>query len=140
MGARKALLVAINNYPSQPLKGCINDSRQVEAALTQRFGFASSDIQILRERDATKANIEKGLEWLVSGAQDGDVLFFHYFTVHGSMPNRSNRVRKTVLVQMYAGDDQVEEGNMHPDEALVLRGWNSRMTRARANRAKVALA
>lgn len=83
MGARKALLVAINNYPSQPLKGCINDSRQVEAALTQRFGFAGNDIQILRERDATRANIEKGLEWLVSGAQDGDVLFFHY-SGHGT--------------------------------------------------------
>lgn len=83
MGARKVLLVAINNYPSQPLKGCINDSRQVEAALQQRFGFAGSDVQILRERDATKANIEKGLEWLISGSRDGDVLLFHY-SGHGT--------------------------------------------------------
>jgi hypothetical protein len=83
MGARKALLVAINTYPSQPLKGCINDSRQVEAALKERFGFAESDIHILRERDATKANIQKELEWLVSGVQDGDVLLFHY-SGHGT--------------------------------------------------------
>jgi len=72
-------------------------------------------------------------------AGPGDVLFFHYFTVHGSMPNRSSHIRKTVLVQMHAGDDQVEEGNMHPNENLVLRGWNAHMTRSKASLAKVAL-
>ena len=30
-------------------------------------------------------------------AEPGDVIFFHYFTIHGSMPNRSDRVRKTCL-------------------------------------------
>jgi ectoine hydroxylase-related dioxygenase (phytanoyl-CoA dioxygenase family) len=71
--------------------------------------------------------------------QAGDVVFFSYFTVHGSMPNRSDKVRKTVLVQLHAGDDQVEEGNMHPDENVVLRGWNSHMTRNKAGRAKMPL-
>ncbi|HRF59105.1 MAG TPA: phytanoyl-CoA dioxygenase family protein [Fimbriimonadaceae bacterium] len=66
-------------------------------------------------------------------AEPGDVLFFHYCLVHGSMPNRSDAVRKTVLVQMHSGDDRVEAGVGHPDERLVLRGWNARMTRERAN-------
>jgi len=66
-------------------------------------------------------------------AEAGDVVFFHYFTLHGSMPNRSEEVRKTVLVQMYAGDDRVEEGCGHPDERLALSGWNSMMTRQLAN-------
>ncbi|MBS0631140.1 MAG: phytanoyl-CoA dioxygenase family protein [Verrucomicrobia bacterium] len=65
--------------------------------------------------------------------QPGDVLFFHYFLIHGSKHNRSRRLRKSVLVQMYAGDDQVEAGNMHPDSRLVLRGWNQPMTRDLAN-------
>jgi len=69
-------------------------------------------------------------------AEPGDVVFFHYFTLHGSMPNRSNRVRKTVLVQVYAGDDKVEDGNLHPDERLVLAGWNRRATRSRADTLK----
>ncbi|MDJ0627518.1 MAG: phytanoyl-CoA dioxygenase family protein [Rhodobacter sp.] len=68
-------------------------------------------------------------------AEPGDVVFFHYFTLHGSMPNRSDRTRKTVLCQMYAGTDQVEEGNRHPDERLVLRGWNSRISRTLAGQA-----
>lgn len=65
-------------------------------------------------------------------AEPGDVVFFHYFTLHGSMPNRSSEIRKTVLVQLYAGDDKVEDGNQHPDERLVLAGWNQRATRSRA--------
>lgn len=66
-------------------------------------------------------------------AQPGDVLFFHYLTIHGSMPNRSDHVRKTVLVQLHAGTDAIEVGNQHPNERLVLRGWNSRTTRSSAN-------
>ncbi|NKB68609.1 MAG: phytanoyl-CoA dioxygenase family protein [Candidatus Latescibacteria bacterium] len=73
---------------------------------------------------------------LAMEAEAGDVLFFSYFLLHGSMPNTSSHVRKTVLVQMYAGHDQVEEGNGHPDERLVLRGWNHRATRNRANLVK----
>jgi ectoine hydroxylase-related dioxygenase (phytanoyl-CoA dioxygenase family) len=69
-------------------------------------------------------------------AEPGDVLFFHYFTIHGSMPNRSRAVRKTVLVQMHSGDDHVEEGNLHPDERLVLSGWNHFATRNKAGERK----
>jgi ectoine hydroxylase-related dioxygenase (phytanoyl-CoA dioxygenase family) len=65
-------------------------------------------------------------------AEAGDVLFFHYFTLHGSMPNRSSKTRKTVLVQMYAGHDRIEDGNQHPDERLTLKGWNHHSTRERA--------
>jgi phytanoyl-CoA hydroxylase len=62
-------------------------------------------------------------------AEPGDVVYFHYFTLHGSRPNTSQQTRKTVLVQLYAGDDRVEEGNMHTDERLVLQGWNHHATR-----------
>jgi phytanoyl-CoA hydroxylase len=68
------------------------------------------------------------------GAQPGDVLFFHAFTLHGSLPNRSERPRKTVLVQLHAGDDDEEGDTGHPNARLVLRGWNHRATRSAANR------
>ncbi|MEO6874494.1 MAG: phytanoyl-CoA dioxygenase family protein [Opitutaceae bacterium] len=57
-------------------------------------------------------------------AEAGDVLFFHYFTIHGSMPNRSHAVRKNVLAQLYSGQDRVESDNGHVDSRLVLRGWS----------------
>ena len=66
-------------------------------------------------------------------AEPGDVVFFHYFTIHGSMPNRSNETRKTVLVQMLSGDDHIEDGITHPNTRLVLRGFNHHITRAIAN-------
>ena len=66
-------------------------------------------------------------------AEPGDVLFFHYFTLHGSMPNRSSETRKTVLVQMHRGDDKVEDGVPHPNERLVLQGFNRYATRETVN-------
>lgn len=66
-------------------------------------------------------------------AEPGDVAFFSYLTIHGSMPNRSARPRKTVLIQMHAGDDAVEPGNHHPNERLVLSGWNHHATRNTVN-------
>ncbi|MCC7264827.1 MAG: phytanoyl-CoA dioxygenase family protein [Candidatus Latescibacteria bacterium] len=68
----------------------------------------------------------------VMEAEPGDVFFFHYFTLHGSMPNTSTRMRKTVLAQLYAGDDEVEEGNTHTNVRLTLSGWNHRATRSAA--------
>jgi len=65
-------------------------------------------------------------------AEPGDVVFFHYLTLHGSMPNRSQKTRKSVLVQMHSGDDQVEDGNGHPNARLVLSGWNHHAKRSLA--------
>ncbi len=64
-------------------------------------------------------------------ANSGDVLFFSYFTLHGSMPNLSDKVRKTVLIQMYSGKDCVLANDKvnHPNEHMVLRGWNHQMSR-----------
>ena len=67
-------------------------------------------------------------------ARRGDVLFFSYFTLHGSLPNRSENLRKTVLVQMHSGSDYVLENRevAHVNERLVLAGWNHHMTRTLA--------
>lgn len=67
-------------------------------------------------------------------ARRGDVLIFSYFTLHGSLPNRSENYRKTVLVQMHSGSDYVLENKQvnHVNEQLVLSGWNHHMTRALA--------
>lgn len=64
----------------------------------------------------------------------GDVLFFHYFLLHGSNQNVSDQIRKTVLVQMHSGRDQVEENIRHPNARLTLRGWNYAATRKNAEK------
>lgn len=69
-------------------------------------------------------------------AYRGDVLFFSYFTLHGSSPNRSERVRKTVLAQLHSGSDYLLDNPEmpHVNESLVLSGWNHHMTRALADK------
>jgi ectoine hydroxylase-related dioxygenase (phytanoyl-CoA dioxygenase family) len=69
-------------------------------------------------------------------AEPGDVVFFHYLTWHGSKPNRSDKVRKTVLVQLHAGADELENPAGHPYERTVLAGFNPHMTRNNANSVK----
>ena len=65
-------------------------------------------------------------------AEPGDVLFFSYFTVHGSGPNTSGRTRKTVLAQLYAGTDRLDPSSEHPVSGIVLRGRNHGVTRSSA--------
>jgi len=69
-------------------------------------------------------------------AEPGDVLFFHCFSLHGSMPNISNNPRKTILIQLYAGTDKVIDDNPHSNIQLVLRGFNYHATRNSVNNIK----
>ena len=71
---------------------------------------------------------------LREAAMRGDVLFFSYLTLHGSLPNRSEQARKTVLVQLFSGSDEVlpNEAVNHVNENLCLRGRHHRMTREKA--------
>ena len=66
-------------------------------------------------------------------AAPGDIVFFHSCTVHASLANRGNQPRKSVLFQFHSGQDAMIDGRGHPDSNLVVRGWNHRMTRERAN-------
>lgn len=75
--AKKALCVGINTYPDgNNLNGCINDANAWAALLTQHFGFPQSNVTLLLEAQATKANIMAGLEKLLAGARSGDTLVF----------------------------------------------------------------
>ena len=93
-----------------------------------------------RQNDSSgRVHSELLAEYPLDGAQSvsakrGDVFFFSYLTLHGSTPNRSDRHRKTVLVQLLAGTDLVlvDGDHNHVNENLVLRGWNHAMNRERA--------
>lgn len=72
--------------------------------------------------DPEQYPIERGL---ACEARRGDVLFFSYLTVHGSTPNRSDNLRKTILIQMRDPTDR-PVGDMHRSHAqgLMLRGMD----------------
>lgn len=87
--AKKALLVGCN-YPGTKaeLRGCINDVTRMRRCLVERFGFSDEDITVLIDTDEsfpspTGANIRRAMADLVSSAEPGDFLFFHY-SGHGT--------------------------------------------------------
>lgn len=82
--AKKAFLCGIN-YPgtSHALRGCVNDVMFMADVLKRHFGFKNKEVRLLTDHAATTANIIDRLNWLVEGAQPGDILYFHY-SGHGA--------------------------------------------------------
>ena len=78
-----ALLVGINQYKYAPLRGCVNDAKNIYSLLTEFFGFDKDNIRVLFDERATKAGILSRLRKLVGSAQAGDHVFFSY-SGHGS--------------------------------------------------------
>ncbi len=69
---KRALLVGINNFvrPDWALRGCINDTIEMNSLLTTYFGFQDNDIKLLHDKDATNQGICDGLAgcWTTSRA------------------------------------------------------------------------
>ncbi|MEL7027998.1 MAG: phytanoyl-CoA dioxygenase family protein [Pseudomonadota bacterium] len=98
---------------------------------SHKLGRLENSSGLAKSRELADYPIEDAVPVTVNR---GDVVFFHYCTLHGSLPNRSDRIRKTVLVQLHSGEDSLEDNPdvEHHYDALTLRGWNYRMTRSRA--------
>lgn len=83
--AKRALLIGINKYqiPGSDLRGCVNDVKDLSAALIEFHGFKKRDIKTLLDGAATQKAMLAGITALVRGAKKGDVLVLHY-SGHGS--------------------------------------------------------
>jgi len=88
--AKKALLVGINRYkiPGADLRGCVNDVKNVRAALTSYYGFSARDITTLTDYAATTKAMCDAIVKLVKGAKRGDVLLFHYSGHGANVPDK----------------------------------------------------
>lgn len=79
-----ALLVGINQYPTHPLEGCLNDIDLQRYLLIHRFGFNPKDILVVTDTQATRTGILTAFEeHLIKQAKPGDVVVYHY-SGHGS--------------------------------------------------------
>lgn len=91
-GRRKALLVGVNYFNTkQQLKGCINDVKNIQKFLL-RSGYKEEDMVVLTDdqearSQPTRANMLRGMQWLVKDAQTNDTLFFHYSGHGGRTPD-----------------------------------------------------
>jgi len=83
--AKRALLVGVNKYqiPGADLRGCVNDVKDLSAALIEFFGFKKGDITVLTDAAATKKAMQAGIKSLVASSKKGDIAVLHY-SGHGS--------------------------------------------------------
>ncbi|MEB3339281.1 caspase family protein [Okeania sp.] len=83
-GGKLAFLVGINEYPDQPLSGCVTDVEMQKELLVNRFGFLPADIFTLTNKQATRENIETAfINHLTNQAKPDDLVLFH-FSGYGS--------------------------------------------------------
>ncbi|WP_332877359.1 caspase family protein [Massilia sp. S19_KUP03_FR1] len=80
---RRALCVGIDDYPTSPLGGCVNDANDWGTALVN-LGF---EHRMLLNGAATRAAIMRELKALVDGSRAGDVIVFQYAGHGTSVPD-----------------------------------------------------
>jgi len=79
-----ALLVGVNEYENgNNLRGCCNDVDNANGILVDILGYRPNEIVVLKDGEATMANIITQLHALVGRLAKGDIGFFH-FSGHGS--------------------------------------------------------
>lgn len=77
---RKALIIGINDYPTAPLRGCINDASAFGGIIeTNGDGSPNFDVRLITDI-STKADLKGHVRELFSG--DADTALF-YFSGHG---------------------------------------------------------
>ncbi|KAI1357733.1 caspase domain-containing protein [Xylaria arbuscula] len=121
-GRRKALLIGINYFGQDgELAGCINDTKNLFAFLSEKYGYKREDTIILTDDQhdpaliPTKANILRAMSWLVQGAQPNDSLFLHY-SGHGGQAEDTNGDEEDGYDEVIYPVDYKEAGHIVDDE------------------------
>lgn len=85
---RRALLVGVNDYKYDDdisdLGGTANDVDAMRDVLVRRFGFTESDLVVLKDKQATKANILKSFREHLIASAGADTIAVFYYSGHGS--------------------------------------------------------
>jgi len=126
-GRKRALFIGINYFGmAVQLKGPINDIHNMKNFLIKRFNWKETPETMLILTDdqndpskiPTRANMIAGMKWLVNGASNGDVLFFHYSGHGGQVEDKDGDEEsgydETILPVDYAKagviiDDELNE-------------------------------
>ncbi|MGB1205861.1 MAG: caspase family protein [Chitinophagales bacterium] len=100
------LLIAIDEYAIAPLRGCVNDSQDVQAVLQHLVPADNLHLRVLHNKEATRENIKAAFLEHLTQAGENDSVFVHY-SGHGSRelsdsmfwhlnPDRHNEVMITI--------------------------------------------
>jgi hypothetical protein len=108
-----ALLVGINRYSDQPLRGCVADSGALYEWLARNRGLKPESAQILLDGQATRANLLRRLDWL--SKQKVDVAVFA-FSGHGTRVQDLDADEETGFDQAIVPVDYARSGLILDDD------------------------
>ena len=92
-----ALLVGVGNYAANKLDGPPNDVDAMATVLTQRWGFAPSNIKTLKDQAATRAGILAAIDDLVERARPDDRVLI-YLSGHGTSDRDSDNAKNNIFL------------------------------------------
>jgi len=122
---RKALCVGINqfkNYPSATLQGCVPDANNMSSLLQKLLGFTSSDITLLTDAQATKANIITNLKAMVDGAKAGKYSYLVFtLSSHGTqVPDLNGDETTDRADEAFCPSDLAQAGNQWDRNHIIV--------------------
>lgn len=100
MPTKKALIVAINDYPGErnDLPSCLDDARVFRRILIDRYGFDQGGIETYFDGEASLQTVRDRLvNWLLTGAAADDRLVF-YYSGHGWRTERDGVLRECLCL------------------------------------------
>lgn len=123
MAGKKALCVGINkfeNYPQFALNGCVNDARDMSVFLKDVLDFKTSEIKVLTDAQATKANIMDQLQAMVDEAKAGKLSYLVFsLSTHGTQMPDTNGDESDGVDEAFVPYDIAQKGNeWHPDHII----------------------
>lgn len=92
---RKALIVGIDNYPSCPLSGCVNDATEMKSVLERNSdGSPNFSVKLMTSNDLTitRSNLKQEIDSLFEGDPDIALLFF---AGHGTVSSYGGHIVTT---------------------------------------------
>lgn len=90
IGKYYAIIIGVDNYSGgwTPLQNAVQDAKAVEALLRSKYKF--DQFKVLYNEQATRGNIIRELEWLVTNVKETDNVFI-YYSGHGEYKEALNK-------------------------------------------------
>ena len=94
---KRALVVGVSSYgfPNDLPSGA-RDAEAFGSTLETIYRF--DDVRVLKDGEATRDGVERGLEWLVGDATQNDRLVF-YFSGHGCRFEKGGALEEALVLQ-----------------------------------------
>jgi hypothetical protein len=120
---KKAICVGINkfaNYPQFALNGCVNDAKDMASLCKSLLGFKASEVTVLTDAQATKANIMAQLKAAVAAAKAGKIQYLLFsLSSHGTQMADKGGDEPDGMDEAFVPYDIAQKGSMWDPARII---------------------